>query len=76
MQLASSESEDRHDIEGSVDGVVVLNDIVPALGLGKLTTAIHDLRVLEAYQAVLNARQIEHSIQIVRERILDELDWE
>ncbi|WP_424627477.1 hypothetical protein [Bradyrhizobium sp. SYSU BS000235] len=74
--MASGESEDRHDIEGLADGVAVLNDIVPDLGLGKLTLAIHDLRVLEAYQAVLNARQIEHSIQIVREQILDELDWE
>lgn len=76
MQLASGESEDRHGIESSADGVVVLNDIVPDLGLGKPTPVIHDLRILEAYQAVLNARQTEHSIQIVREQILDELDWE
>ena len=76
MQLASGENEDQHDIQSSADGVVILNDIVPDLGLGKPTVAIHDLRVLEAFQAVLHARQTEHAIQIIREQVNDELDWE
>jgi hypothetical protein len=76
MRLATGESEDRYEVESSVDGVVVLNDIVPDLGLGKATMAINDLRIIEAYQAVLKARQTEHSIKIIRERIIDELDWE
>jgi hypothetical protein len=76
MGLASGESEDRHDIESSVDGVVVLNDTVPDLGLGKPSLAICDLRILEAFQAVLNARQTQHSIKIIKEQIIDELDWE
>lgn len=76
MQLASSESEDRHDTESPADGVVVLNDIVPDLGLGKPALAIHDFRILEAYQAVLDARQTECSIKIIREQIIDELDWD
>jgi hypothetical protein len=75
MQLASAEREDQH-IESSADGTVVLNDIMPDLGLGAPSLAICDLRILEAYQAVLNARQTEHSIQIIREQIIDELDWE
>jgi hypothetical protein len=77
MQLASGKSEDRRDMESSVDGVVVvLNDVVADLGLGKPTLAISDLRILEAYQAVLDARQTEHSIKIIREQIIDELDWD
>jgi len=76
MRLATGESEDWHEVESSADGVVVLNDIVPDLGLGKATMAIHDLRIIEAYQAVLKARRTEHSIKIIREQIIDELDWE
>lgn len=74
MQLVSGESEDRHDVESAADGVVILNDI--DLGLGKTTLAISDLRILEAYQAVLDAKQTEHSIKIIREQIIDELDWD
>lgn len=74
MQLVSGKGEDRQDGESSADGVVVLNDI--DLGLGKATLAISDLRILEAYQAVLAARQTEHSIKIIREQIIDELDWD
>jgi hypothetical protein len=76
MRLTSGESEDRQDIESSIDGMVILNDVVPGLGLGNPALAIHDLRILEAYQDVLNARQIDHSIKIIREQIIDELDWE
>ncbi len=76
MQLASGESEERRDMESSADGVVVLNDVVADLGLGKPTLAISDLRILEAYQAVLDARQTEHSIKIIREQVIDELDWD
>lgn len=76
MQLASGESEERRDMESSADGVVVLNDVASDLGLGKLTLAISDLRILEAYQAVLDARQAEHSIKIIREQVIDELDWD
>lgn len=76
MRLATGESEVRYEVESSADGVVVLNDVVPDLGLGNATMAIHDLRIIEAYQAVLKARQTEHSIKIIREQIIDELDWE
>lgn len=76
MQLASGESEERRDMESSADGVIVLNDVASNLGLGKPTLAISDLRILEAYQAVLDARQTKHSIKIIREQIIDELDWD
>lgn len=74
MRLASGESEDRN-IESSADGTLVLNDTMPDLGLGAPSFAICDLRILEAYQAVLNARRTEYSIKIIREQIIDELDW-
>jgi hypothetical protein len=76
MRLAPDESEDRHDMEKSADHIIVLNDSTPDLRHGKPALAIRDLRILEAFHAVLNARQTENSIKVIRDQINDELDWE
>ena len=76
MRLAPDESEDRHDMEKSADHIIVLNDFAPDLRHGKPVLAIRDLRILEAFQAVLHARQTENSIKVIRDQINDELDWE
>lgn len=76
MRLAPDECGDRHEVENSADNTIVLNDSAPDLRYGKPALAIRDLRILEAFQAVLNARQTENSIKVIREQISDELDWE
>jgi hypothetical protein len=76
MRLTSGENEDRHELEKSVDDIIVLNDSAPDLRHRKPALAICDLRILEAFQAVLNARQTENSIQMIREQVSGELDWE
>jgi hypothetical protein len=76
MRLTSGESEDRHELEKSADDITVLNDSAPDLRHRKPALAIRDLRILEAFQAVLTARQTENAIQMIREQVSDELDWE
>lgn len=58
------------------DEVVVLDDVTPLSAGWMSTLAEHDLRLIEALLAVLEAKQTDNSIKKISAQIVDELDWE
>jgi hypothetical protein len=59
---------------GSDDRFLILDDLAPPSSQRSLTT--HDLKLLRALQAILEARQADAWIDDMRAQISTELEWE